>query len=93
MIFKQKEYNKLADTDYKMEEYVRLPKEEYEELKNNINLIAKKHDKLLLNNIELQDKLDKIKEYIECEVRDKATGELWSTDIEHILSIIESESE
>jgi hypothetical protein len=31
--FEPKEYNKLEDTDYKMEEYVRVPKDEYERLK------------------------------------------------------------
>jgi hypothetical protein len=31
--WEKKEYNKLEDTDYKMEEYVRVPKDEYDELK------------------------------------------------------------
>jgi predicted nucleic acid-binding Zn-ribbon protein len=33
-----KEYNKLEDTDYKMEEYVRVPKDEYERLKNQTKI-------------------------------------------------------
>jgi hypothetical protein len=49
-MFKQKEYNKLADTDYKMEEYVRVPRLGIDNLHKEI--------------IQLQNKLDKIKEYI-----------------------------
>ncbi len=71
--------------DYKLTEYVRVRKDEYEELKNNINLVAKKHDKLLLQNIQLQSKLDKIKDYCD-------THEPWH-DFDDILSIIENDSE
>jgi chromosome segregation ATPase len=35
--FEPKEYNKLEDTDYKMEEYVRVPKDEYDKLKEQIS--------------------------------------------------------
>jgi hypothetical protein len=47
--FEPKEYNKLEDTDYKMEEYVRVPKGEYEELKENRQGIKtlERHKKLL----------------------------------------------
>ena len=33
-----KEYNKLADTDYKMEEYIRVRKDEYDELKADLEM-------------------------------------------------------
>jgi hypothetical protein len=93
-----KEYNKLADTDYKMEEYVRVPKEEYERLllNDNKSSIAEravaKHDKQVRT---LQSKLDKIKEYVS-----NCTEEEYGADyfilkdyFKDILSIIESESE
>jgi hypothetical protein len=44
--WKPKEYNKLEDTDYKMEEYVRVPKDEYERLVNIKQFIVDKLDEI-----------------------------------------------
>jgi hypothetical protein len=90
-----KEYNKLADTDYKMEEYVRVPKEEYERLlaNNNKTSIAEravaKHDKQVRK---LNNKLDKIKEYCGRQLN-VLTSETRCKIGYDILQIIESESE
>jgi len=85
-MFKQKEYNKLADTDYKMEEYVRVPRLGIDNLHKEI--------------IQLQNKLDKIKEYAVDRIA--VSDRLYSNqnnlekvvaNYENILLIIESESE
>jgi hypothetical protein len=76
--WEKKEYNKLEDTDYKMEEYVRVPKDEYERLKAYKELVESNFEIIEVSDLSakrfiversieaqsFKDKLDKIKSYL-----------------------------
>jgi hypothetical protein len=74
--FEPKEYNKLEDTDYKMEEYVRVPKEKYNYYINGKQISSEKLmqqlfrqvSRLQTQNVKLGIKLDDLKDWLEEEI-------------------------
>jgi endonuclease III len=74
-----KEYNKLEDTDYKMEEYVRVPKDEYDELLKIRAEFYSNKSKYIKN--EKQD----LKEWLEEEINktNKTTTQVFRDSLEN----------